>query len=206
MLELFRLLVKRETPDFIIDMSCVSHKGLNAVTCKWAREGKYYVAKAFYTDLWIAGSPFPTQSQVSKSVSEISIRDISDVVMLNSHILCTEYPIITKADVQSLVFQLTKSVRDRIVDTVVALDTRDEFDYTMNIVPCLSMFVTVRNKGVVIGTLLVFSSGEVLVGFACESRIYVYRDMLVDGFNNLVFHQFNGGHGITPLALCKSGQ
>lgn len=169
MLEYIGSLVKRERPDFISDMRTTQSGTLTAVTIKYAKGGRYYVATTYFTDSWVSATPYPKQGVVVRKLS-----DVCDIKEFPSKSLMEAYPSVSKADLSDFNSQLQMAVTRSLQNLFAGNEYGDTTRVNVQLSPVLSVLVSVWNGASFVGSMLVFPDGDAKVAFAIEERMYKY--------------------------------
>ena len=181
MLDTFRGLVRKERPDYIIEIREAKCGQICAVTCKYARGGRYFAATSFYTDTWISSNPL---GPIAGVVSEVSrLNDVSDVREFPSADECVRFSGISDHKLEKVI----EYVRDKSIGKL----TSDLIAYRGDNVCCkllLAPFpaITVVVKGAdesLIGTLTVTMNGTVTPVIVCSDILYEYANIIGDTFS-----------------------
>lgn len=181
MLDTFRGLVRKERPDYIIEIREAKCGHICAVTCKYARGGRYFAATSFYTDTWISSNPL---GPIAGVVSEVSrLNDVSDVREFSSADECVRFSGISDYKLEKVI----EYVRDKSIGNL----TSDLIAYRGDHVCCkllLAPFpvITVVVKSAddsLIGTLTVTMNGTVTPVIVCSDILYEYANLIGDTFS-----------------------
>lgn len=173
MLDIFKQLVSRERPNYIISMRVAEYGQLSAVTCKFERGGVYYTAVSFYTDTWICGDPTGPGS----FNSVIPCKELANIARIYTHSsisLCKMYPEVSISDLQTFIFKLKSQTLKNFDDVFQGNSYGDTAVSRAILSPIPSVIVTVTNGGELIGTILVTITGVIYPVFMCNSRIKQY--------------------------------
>lgn len=171
MFDVFKMLVKAEGPDYILDSRSVSCGQLRATTCMYAKNKKFYTATTFYTDVWIGKSPLSAISgdiHVAKSLGDIAI-----IQEFGNMQMCRSSPCVTVQDLQDVLDKMNSEI-DTILDGMVHPELGDVVHYQINLSPVPSVLITVSSKQGLVGTMAIFADGHVLPIMVCDQRMVTY--------------------------------
>lgn len=173
MFELFKQLVSKQAPDFILDLKTSHFEQLYAATCKFSKGGKYYAAVTFYTETWISSDPYgPLTSGVYRDCKELA--DVASITEFSSSVSCNAFPAVTTKDLESFVSKIKLSALRQFDDLFRDNQYGDRIQSKLLLAPMPSVVITVKNGDNLIGTIMLLLNGVVYPVFACSSRLITY--------------------------------
>lgn len=177
MLDVFKRMVAKQRPDYILGIHVVSYKQLYAATCKYAKGGNYFAATTFYTDTWIAGDPLgPIMSGICTPCK--SLNDIANIFMFSSLKSCINFKSVCESDIESFVSTLKESAVGRVDNLVSNMSYGDSFKTELLLAPMPALVVTIMSSDALVGTILLLANGVVYPVFACDQRLFSYVEIL----------------------------
>ena len=175
MLELFRCLVKQEKPSFIIDLVCNGTSDLSVITCKYAKNGKYFSATSWCTTAIIsssfAGIIAPLQNRDINILS-----DVADIVEYTDREDCIKSLVPSN---QAVEFAIEKA-QSQIVNAVTSLFCGSNLQgnvkakFTFDPIPGI-VFRVIDYDGIV-GSFVLFMDGSIAPVMVASPRIHQYID------------------------------
>ena len=172
MLEYFKQLLKQECPEYLIVLYTCSGKELSAVTAKWVKSGKAYMALAFYTDAWISKNPAGPDNNIVLTERR-TLRDIANITEFLTVEECKQAKIISGDDISALVSKMQRQILSGLAQVV---DVYDSFTYKFVVSPYPMLIVTVVDEGGLVGTFSITPNGATNIIMVGDSSIYDYAN------------------------------
>lgn len=179
MLDYFRSLVRKECPTLILDVQTVSYDQLSVVTCRYEKDGAFFVALAYYTDSWIGKTPLgPLHKQIYGRGGRVKLRDIANVRKQEDHYACMHFPTVTADDIKKTTDVICRALEKNIEPVMLDNPDGDSFQYKLLVAPYPSLIVSVKSPKEFVGTIMILCDGTVLPCFICNVRLNSYVDLL----------------------------
>lgn len=178
MLELFKDLVRVKAPDYILSLNTVTSPQVNAVTCKWCKDGKYWLAQSYYTESWIAKTVFPIAGMIPQTGDTLCLEDVANIRVFRDSESCILTPVVNMATISCALQALNEKITESLREILRALVPGDTMRWTVTLSPCTTILVTVSNSGCIIGNIAIVGGSKVIPCFVCDGRIYEYASML----------------------------
>lgn len=196
MFELFKRLVRKESPDFILGMTTAHYAQLCAVTCKYSKGSSYYAAVTFYTDTWISADPYGPLGQKSENSCD-TLSDIATVREFNSLQACKDFQDVTAKDIESFLFKLERATMNQFASVFEGNPYGDTVTSKLILAPLPAVVISVKNADNLVGTLLLLLNGVIYPVFSVSSRLNEY----VTHMQKLITLGGTNGTKIQPLTL-----
>lgn len=160
MLDIFKALIKQERPDFILDLTTVGHREVSVASCKYSKNGKFYAATTWFTEVFIA----PSLSDLLLAASNSKVEILSDVAELNSFDTkqeCLGHRNITSADIDSALTQAHSRLDDYIRIAFADNQYGDHVISGFVLSPLPGVSLKVIGADGIVGTLMLYLNGDI---------------------------------------------
>lgn len=179
MLELFKAFIKKEKPDYILELRVSHSQQLYAATCKYAKGDRYFVASTFFTDAWIcksAGGPLVEGAQIQCQ----QLTDVAIIHEFSTYNLCTDFPVVTDSDLEDYLSKIKMSTVKQFDSLFEHNEYGDRIESKLTLAPIPAILVSVLNSNSLVGTLVVLPTGNVYSVLACNPRLEHYVRLIQD--------------------------
>lgn len=184
MLSLFRALLKQERPSLIVDTQVKEYKQLSSVTCKYEKDGHYYVAISFFTVTWIGKNPWgPTTS--GEVVPCYKLSDIAIIHECSTLTACRNYPAVSEEDLKDYIGLVETKTLHLFDSLFVNNPWGDTLQASISFAPVPTVMFAITQGDDMVGTIAVLFSGAVVPVFVCNARIYDYAEHMRELFVNV---------------------
>lgn len=178
MLNLFKELVRAKNPDYILSLDTETSPQVSAVTCKWCKDGQYWMAQSFYTDAWVARTIFPIAGAIVQSGCSLQLEDVANIRVFNDFESCNLFPAVNVSTISMALKSLNEKVTELLGEALCPIAPGDTMRWTITLSPCTTILVTVSNCGRVVGNIAIIGGSKVIPCFVCDERIYEYAVLL----------------------------
>lgn len=180
MLDVFKKLLSKEKPDYMISSSIVSYEGIYSIVSRWVKEGKYYCGQSYYTDTWIAKSLFDVLSRKNVQLTVLSeLSDIANIEVYDNLSDCISKYNVSCHDIEDVVrFVQTEIDRQCKILFSSELDFHDKIVLKLVWSPCPMFVISIYDVWKPIGSLIVLTDGYVHIATYHDKRIEQYANTL----------------------------
>ena len=151
MFNVFRQMIQKEKPDYVLEMKTSTCRQLEVSCCKFAKSQRFYLATTFYTDTWISANPLGPLMGGATTIS--CLDDIATVTEFHSKTLCMGYPVVSTQDLQEYLDRANRQFASQ-VEGLLAPQGNDEFNYKLWVAPVPAFVVKIVNNTALVGTIL----------------------------------------------------
>lgn len=175
MFNVFRQMIQKEKPDYVLEMKTSTCRQLEASCCKFAKNQRFYVAMTFYTDTWISPNPLGPLAGGATTIS--CLEDVATVSEFSSKSLCLNYPAVSSQDLQEYLNHANRQFSSQVAG-LIEPQGNDEFSYKLLVAPVPAFVVKIVNNASLVGTILVNTDGGALPVAMCHPRVAEYAEQL----------------------------